>query len=206
MKTILIFLILTSILLVGCMDESSNITSPEIEISQQSNSANWINLPADLGGGFGVETEEYSAQKLISGKDGGHIKLKVKIKRPGHELGDFEIKVKVKVQKHSFPDDEERLFTITMDHENAVLNISPSPNTLFKHVIIDWEIKGIDVSDINPDTFDFYYIGDNNEMLETVNQKLKVDYHKNKIELKKGIIYPTTPEKTPGGIRYAFVR
>jgi hypothetical protein len=205
MKTLLSFIVLTTLLIVGCMDESSNITSPDIGIKQHSNTPNWVKLPADLGGGFGIETE-HSAEKLIKGKNGGNIKLKFKIRRPGHELGDFEIKAKVKVQKHSFPDDEERLFTITLDQENAVLNISPSPNTLFKHVLIDWEIKGIDVSDINPDTFNFCYIGDNNEMLETANHKLKIDYHKNKIELKKGIIYPTTPEDTPGGVRYAFVR
>jgi len=205
MKITLTTAVFFALLLLGCSDDSTFPTSTDLIFTQQLNTPNWVKLPADLGGGFGVESE-YSAQKLITGKNGGHIKLQFKIERPGHELGDFEIKANVKVQKHSFPDDEERLFTITMDQENAFLNISPSPNTLFKHVIIDWEIKGIDVSDIDPDTFDFYYIGDNNEMLETAKHKLKVDYHKNKIELKKGIIYPTTPENTPGGVRYAFVR
>jgi hypothetical protein len=161
MKTLLYLLVLPALFFVGCMDNSSDITSPDVEINQQSNSPNWVKLPADLGEGFGVETE-HSAEKLIKGKDGGDIKIQFKIKRPGHEFGDFEIKANVKVEKHSFPDEEERLFSITMDPENAFLNISPSPNTLYKHVIVDWEIKGIDVSDINPDTFDFFYVGDNN--------------------------------------------
>ncbi len=87
------------------MDNSSNITGPDAQIYQQSNSPNFIKLPTDLGQGFGVETE-YFAEKLIKGKKGGHIKLKVKIKRPGHEFGDFVVKAKVKVEKHSFPDDE----------------------------------------------------------------------------------------------------
>jgi hypothetical protein len=186
------------------MDNSSDLTSSDVQINQQSTSPNWVNLPGDKGQGFSVETE-YTAQKYIKGKRGGQIKLKVKIKRSGHEFGDFEIKAKVKVEKHSFPDDEERLFTITMDPNNAYLNISPSPNTLYKHVTVDWEIKGIDVSGINPDTFDYLYIGDNNEILDTYKQHLTVDYKKHKIRLKKGVIYPTTTEGSPGGTRYGFV-
>ena len=187
MKITLTALLLSALVLVGCADDSSFLSSNETQITQQSNSPNWVELPADLGQDFGVETE-YSAQKLINGKHGGHIKLQFKIKRPGHEFGNYEIKAKVKIQKHSFPDDEDRLFTITLDPINAYLNISPSPNTLYKHIKVDWEIKGIDVSDINPDTFDFIYIGDNNEILETVKLHLTVDYNKHKIKVKKGII------------------
>ncbi len=180
MKTTLTTLLLSALLLVGCTEDSSFLTSPDSEFTQQSTSPNWIKLPADLGQGFGVETG-YSAEKLIKGKRGGEIKLNVKIKRPGHEFGDFEIKAKVKVEKHSFPDDAERLFTITMDAEYAYLNICPSPNTLYKHIKVDFEIKGIDVSYINPDTFNFFYVGDSNEMLETSKAELKVDYNKHKL-------------------------
>ena len=206
MKTLLSLLVFSALLFIGCMDNSPDLTSTGAQIDQQSNSPNWIKLPADLGQGFGVETP-YSASKLIKGKKGGIIKLKVRIHQHGSEFGNhFVVKVKVKVKKHSFPDNEERLFTITMDPDNACLNISPSPNTLYKHVIIDWEIKGIDVSNINPDTFDFFFIGDNNEMLGTSKKKLKIDYNKHKIQLKKAKIYPTTTGDTPPGIRYAFVR
>ncbi len=204
MKIILFLLVFSTFLFVGCMDDSSDLTSPDTQITQQSNSPNWVKLPGDLGQDFGVETE-YSAQKLINGEHGGRIKLLFKIKRPGHEFGDYVIKAKVKVKKHSFPDNEDRLFTITMDPVNFYLNISPSPNTLYKHVTVDWVIKGIDVSDFNPDTFDFIYAGDNNEILETVKDKLTIDYDKHKIKVKKAIIYPTTTSNSPGGSRYGFV-
>ncbi len=206
MKTTLTTLLLSALLLVGCTEDSSFLTSPDSEFTQQSTSPNWIKLPADLGQGFGVETG-YSAEKLIKGKDGGEIKLNVKIHQHGNEFGDhFEIKAKVKVEKHSFPDNEERLFTITMDAENAFLNITPSPNTLYKHIIVDWEIKGLDVSDINPETFNFFYVGDSNEMLETSKEELTVDYIRHKIKVKKAVINPTTTEDTPDGARYAFTR
>ena len=204
MKITLTTLLLSALILVGCMDESSNLTSPNTQITQKSTSPNWVKLPGDKGQDFSVESE-YSAQKLITGKDGGVIKLNVRIERPGHEFGDYVVKAKVKVEKHSFPDDEEILFTITLDPDNAYLNISPSPNTLYKHITVDWEIKGIDVSDIDPETFDYIYIGDNNDILSTSKQHLTVDYNKHKIKVKKGIIYPTTASNSPGGSRYGFV-
>ena len=205
MKFTLTALMLTALFLIGCSEDPSFLTSPDSEFTQQSVSHNWVKLPADLGQGFGVESE-HSAEKLINGKDGGEIKLNVKIKRPGNEFGDFEIKAKVKVEKHSFPDNEERLFTITMDPENACLNISPSPNTLFKHIKVDFEIEGIDVSGISPDTFDFFFIGDSNEMLETSKAELTVDYTRYKIKVKKAVINPATTVDTPPGARYSFVR
>ena len=205
MKTILTTLLLSALLLVGCMDSSSDLISPDVEINKQSTSPNWVKLPGDPGQGFSVETG-YSASKLIKGKKGGVIKLKVKIHQHGSEFGNhFEVKAKVKVEKHAFPDDEERLFTITMNPDFAYLNISPSPHTLYKHVTVDWEIKGIDVSEIDPATFDYLYFGDNSVSLTTVNQQLTVDYDKHKIKLKKGIIYPTATEDSPGGTRYGFV-
>ncbi len=205
MKIILFLLVFSTFLFVGCMDDSSDLTSPDAQITQQSNSLNWVKLPGDLGQDFGVETE-YSASKLIEGKKGGVIKLNVRIHQHGSEFGNhFVVKAKVKVQKHSFPDDEDRLFTITMDPDNAYLNISPSPNTLYKHITVDWEIKGIDVSDIDPDTFDYIYIGDNKDILETFKEQLTVDYDKHKIKVKKAIIYPTLTEDSPSGSRYGFI-
>jgi len=204
MRIFLCLLVLPALLFVGCMDNSSDLTSPDLQINQQSTSPNWVQLPGDPGQGLGVETV-YFAEKLIMGKRGGHIKLNVKIRRPGHEFGDYVVKAKVKVEKHSFPDDEDRLFTITMDPDNAYLNISPSPNTLYKHITVDWEIKGIDVSDIDPATFDYIYVGDNNDILSTSKQHLTVDYNKHKIKVKKGIIYPTITSNSPVGTRYGFV-
>ena len=203
MKTLISLAILVVLLLAGCMDDSSNLTSSDAQITRLSTSPNWVKLPGDKGKDFSIESE-YSAQKLISGEDGGVINLNFKIKRPGHKFGDFEINTSVQVEEHSFSDNEERLFTITLNPNNAFLNISPSPNTLFKHVKVDWEIKGIDVSDINTDTFNFFYVGDGNEMMETSKDELTVDYKKHKIEVKKAIIDPTATGDTPDGAWYGF--
>ncbi len=205
MKIALTTLVLSALILVGWVENTSNPTSSGPQLTRLSTSPNWVKLPGDKGQDFSVDSE-YSAQKLITGKDGGVIKLNVKIKRPGHKFGDFEIKTIVNVEKHSFPDNEERLFTITLNPNNAYLNISPSPNTLYKHIKVDWEIKGIDVSDINPDTFNFFYVGDSNEMLETSKEELTVDNNKHKIKVKNAVIDPTTTEDTPDGAWYGFTR
>jgi hypothetical protein len=205
MKTTLTTLLLSVFLLVGCMDDSSNLTSPDVQITKNSTSPNWVTLPGVPGQGFSFITG-YSTSKLIKGKKGGEIKLKVKIHQHGNVFGDhFEVKVKIKVEKHSFPDNEKRLFTITMDPNYAFLRISPSPNTLYKHIRVDWEIKGIDVSHIVLDNFDYFYVSDNMQILTTSKQDITVDYNKHKIKLKNGIIHPTTTKNSPGGTRYGFV-
>ena len=201
MKARLLILLFLPVILFGCMDNSTN---PDELGMQKPNPPNWVKLPGDGGNGLSIESE-YSAQKLIKGRDGGTIKLNVTIERPGHELGDLKFKAKVKVRKHSFPDDEERLFTITMNPDDAYLNISPSPNTLDKHIKVSWEIKGIDVSEIDPENFDFIYVGDNSEVLETYKEELIIDYARNKIKVKNAKIHAVHPENSSDGTRYGFV-
>ena len=85
METTLTTLLLSAFLLVGCENDSSFPTSPEKQISQQSNLLNLIKLPTDLGQDFSAETE-YFAKKIIKGKDGGMFKLDVIIPRLGNQL------------------------------------------------------------------------------------------------------------------------
>ena len=74
------------------------------------------------------------------------------------------------------------------------------------NVKIDWEIKGFDVSDINPNTFNFFYVGELNEMVETSKEELTVDYKKHKLIVKGAIINSTSTGNTPEGICYGFTR
>ena len=168
MRTTLTTLLLSAFLLVGCADDSSFLTSPESQIDHQSN---FIKLPTDLGQGFSVETV-YSVEKIIKGKKGGVIDLDVVIPRPGNPLGDFEVQAKVQVQKNSFSANENRTFTVTLDPEYCLLNITPSPNTLDKQLVLDLFVQGVDVSQVNPETFDFIFVGDNSEIMETESEIL----------------------------------
>jgi hypothetical protein len=202
MKKLITLSLLSFLLLFGC-NQDSEITSPEV--TSQFGKPNWVKLPTDISQGMSIETQ-FSASKLIEGKKGGDVKLEIDIKRPGHQFGDFKIKTKVKVKKHSFPDGEEILFTITLDTENAVLNITPSPHTLNEHIEVECEIQGIDVSGIDPETFDFVYVADNNEVLETDKDEIKVDFNKHKIKVKKAKIHPVNSHASPPGNRYGWVR
>ncbi|MFC2119526.1 hypothetical protein ACFLQ4_00505, partial [Bacteroidota bacterium] len=146
-----------------------------------------------------------SAEKIINGKDGGTIKLDVVIPRPGNPLGDFVVNAKVNVQKNSFPENENRTFTVTLDPEYCLLNITPSPNTLDKQLVVDLFVQGVDVTQVNPDTFGFIFVGDNCEMLETDSETLQLNSNADWFKVKKAEITAPTDE-TPGGARYGFAR
>jgi hypothetical protein len=204
MRTTLTTLLLSAIVLMGCAENSSFLTSPETQISQQSNSPNYIKLPADLSQGFSVETV-YFADKLIKGEKGGTIKLDVLIPRPGNPLGDFVVHAKVNVQKNSFSANENRTFIVSLDPEYCLLNITPSPSTLDKQLVVDLFVQGVDVSQVNPDTFGFVFVGDNGEIMETESGTLQLNIEENWFKVKEAeIIAPT--DQTPPGARYAFIR
>ena len=204
MKSFLVAAFFLALLFIGCADDSSFRTAPDSEFTQQSNSPNLIQLPADLGQGFGVETE-YSAEKIIKGKTGGMIKLDVVIPRPGNPLGDFEVHAKVIVQKNSFTAKDNRTFTVSVDSEYCMLNVTPSPSSLDKQLVIDLYVKGIDASQINPDTFGFIFVGDNSELMETESGTLQFSSEADWFRVKSAeIIAPTVD--TPPGARYAFIR
>jgi len=203
MKTLLSLLFFT-FLFVGCTDNPSDLTSPDAQISQQSNPPNWIQLPTDLGQGFSVETV-YSSERLIKGKNGGVIKLDVIIPSPGNPLGNFEVHANITVQKNSFPAQENRTFTVSLDPEYSILNITPSPSTLDKHLVIDLFVKGVDVTQINPDSFGFIFVGDNTEIFNTESATLLFNSQANWFKVNNAeIIAPT--DQTSGGSRYGFTR
>ena len=204
MRTTLTTLLLSALLLVGCTDETSFLTSPETQVNQQSNSPNWVKLPADLSQRLSVETV-YSAEKIINGRNGGMIKLDVVIPRPGNPLGDFEVHAKVVVQKHSFPDNENRTFTVSLDPDYCLLNISPSPSTLDKQLVIDLFVRGVDVLQVNPDTFGFIFVGDNSQVMETESGILQLNSEADWLKVMDAEITAPTDE-TPGGARYGFAR
>jgi hypothetical protein len=204
MKTLFSFLVLPALLFVGCIDNSPDLTSSDVEINQISNSANFIKLPTDLGQGFSVETV-YTAEKIIKGKNGGMIKLDVVVPRPGNPLGDFEVHAKVNVQKNSFSANENRTFTVSLDPEYCLLNITPSPITLDKQLVVDLFVQGVDVSQVNPDTFGFIFVGDNSDIIETESVILQLNSEADWFKVRDAeIIAPT--DETPDGARYAFVR
>ena len=204
MRTTLTTLLLSALLLVGCADDSSFITSPQTQISEQSNSPDWIKLPADLGQGFSVETV-YSTEKSIRGKNGGNLILNVSISRPDNPLGDFQVLAIVNVQKNSFPQNENRTFTVSLDPEYCLLTITPSPNTLDKQLVVDLFVEGVDVSQVNPDNFGFIFAGDNNEIMETESDILQLNVEENWFKVRNAIIIAPT-DQTPIGARYGFAR
>jgi len=204
MKTFLTLLILSALFIAGCVDSSSHLVSYDTQISQQPSSPKWIMLPADISQSFSVETV-YSTEKIIRGNAGGMIILDVTIPRPNNPLGDFAVHAKVNVQKNSFPENENRTFTVSLDPEYCILNITPSPNTLDKQLVVDLFVEGVDVSQVNPDNFGFIFVGDNSEIMDTESDILQLNVEENWFKVRNAIILASTDE-TPEGARYGFAR
>ena len=204
MKIFLTLLILLAMFIAGCVDNSTHPVSYDTQISEKSDSPNWIKLPADISQGFSVETV-YSTEKVIRGSAGGMIILDVIIPRPNNPLGDFAVHAKVTVQKNSFPRNENRTFTVSLDPEYCLINITPSPNTLNKQLVVDLFVEGVEVSQINPDTFGFIFVGNNSEILETESDILQLNVEENWFKVRNAIIIASTDE-TPDGARYGFAR
>ena len=205
MKTTLTTLLLSALFMVGCAEDSSFLTSPGTQITPPSNSPNWLLLPDDLTN-YLDSTTQFSSSKLIRGNVGGNIILNVSVPRTGHPLGDFQIYAKVRVEKNSFPADEQRMFTITVDSDYLVFDITPSAITLIKPIKVTARVEGIDVSDINPETFSFISIGDNSEILETTNEQLIVDYDENMVMVLNAWIDPLAIVNILPNSRYGWIR
>ncbi|MGB5893536.1 MAG: hypothetical protein WBG58_05105, partial [Ignavibacteriaceae bacterium] len=96
-------------------------------------------------------------------------------------------------------------FTVSLDPEYCILNITPSPSTLDKQLVVDLFVDGVDVSQVNPDTFGFVFVGDNSEIMRTESETLQLNSKENWLKVRNAIISAPT-DQTPPGVRYAFVR
>ena len=196
MKTLLFLLVLPALFFVGCVDNSPDLTSSDVQIiSQQSNSPNMIKLPSKAG--LSVENK-FSVTETISGDNGGEMKIKERyIAEDGHTV---KIDVKLKIKKNSFPGNAD----ITMTVDDVYAAVSFSPHMVFnKPVELKVKFEGIDLEELaltNGD-YDFVFIDDEDNIELVQHDQIDVDEHKGKIKFKKkGKAY------LDHFSRYAFVR
>ena len=77
--------------------------------------------------------------------------------------------------------------------------------TAIGDLVVDLFVQGVDVSQVNPDTFGFIFVGDNSEIMGTESETLQFSIKANWFRVKAAeIIAPT--DQTPPGARYAFIR
>jgi hypothetical protein len=199
MKAILFTALAVIFFVVGCVERPTQITSPD----ESNNSFSFLKLSGSKTGGLGVETV-YSTSKIINGAAGGSIQLNGFESRPGNQFGDFEVHINIDVPQNSFPSSEFRLFTVSLDDQYALLYITPSPHTLYQQLIIDFEVSGIDVSEVTPENLGFMFISDDNDAFPTETNNYFIHNENNSITIVDAVIANDTTI-LPGS-RYGWVR
>ncbi len=201
MKTFLLILAVISLIVFGCVEQQSQITSPEG--SNNPGKLSFLSLSGSNFTGLGVETV-YSSSEWITGSSGGNVQLDVYQERPGNQFGNFIVHANVTVLPNSFPSGEQRLFTVSLDDQYAMLNITPSPTTLYNQLIVDFYVQGIDVSGVTSENLGFAFISDNEDAYPTESTNYSIDYVNHSITIENAVIVGDTTI-LPGS-RYGWVR
>ena len=203
MKTLIFLVIFAALLVVGCMDDSSLPTAPETNISSQSNSPNWIQLPDKEG--MSVENQ-FSVTEYIDTEHGGELIIDESYSGGPH--GEVKVIAKFKIYENTVP--EPLMVTMTIDDETGAIAFSPS--TIFNRSA-DFYLKfeGLDLSNVDPDNVQFIGQTPDNNVYPVQYESLDIDISSGIIELK---VEPFIVDYSQisynvmeiGGIRYAFVR
>ncbi len=151
--------------LVGCMQES-NVTGP-VNGVEKTQGKTIIMLPAKAD--MSVEDTFTSAQ-TINGISGGEIHLVKSYLASNGKTVSIDCKLTVPANS-SFADSRD----ITMQVSNeAGVDFFPSM-TFNQPVILNFRITGLDLSGINPNDVEFFYVDQNNNLSPTVNDGVTVD-------------------------------
>ncbi len=151
--------------LVGCMQES-NLTEP-VEGLVNNLDKTIIMLPAKAD--FSVE-DVFTSSQTINGISGGEIHLVKSYQASNGKTVNIDCKLTVPANV-SFADSRD----ITMQVSNeAGVDFFPSM-TFNEPVILNFEISGLDLSGINPNNVEFYYVDESGNLSPTVNNGVTVD-------------------------------
>ncbi len=203
MKITLTTLLLSALLLVGCAEDFSFLTSSETQISQQSNSPNWIQLPDKEG--MSVENQ-FSVTEYIDVEHGGELIIDESYNGGPH--GEVKVIAKFKIYENTVP--EPLMVTMTIDNETGAIGFSPS--TIFnRSADLYVKFEGLDLSNVDPDNVQFIGQTPDNNVYPVQYESLDIDISSGIIELK---VEPFIVDYSQisynvmeiGGIRYAFVR
>lgn len=150
---------------VGCMQES-NITEPFNSV-EKSQAKTIIMLPdkADIN----VE-DVFSSSQNINGVTGGEIHLIKNYQAANGQTVNIDCKLTVPANS-SFADS--RNITLQVS-DQAGVDFYPSM-TFNQPVILNYTITGLDLSGVNPDDVDFFYVDQNGNLAPTVNDGVSVN-------------------------------
>jgi hypothetical protein len=204
MKTTLTTLLLSALLLVGCAEDSSYLTSTDDQINNNSNSPNYIQLPYNEG--MSIENQ-FSVTENVTKKDGGELIIDESYYGGPH--GEVKVIAKFKLYKNTL---KKKSLTITMTVDNETGAITFSPPTIFKKAAeLYVKFEGLDLYNVDPDDIDFIDYTPDNNVYPVEYESLDIDVSSGTIELK---VNPFIVDDSRisynvmeiGGSRYSFIR
>ena len=203
MKITLTTLLLSALVLVGCADDASFLNSPETQITQQSNSPNFIQLPDNEG--MSVENQ-FSVTEYVTKKDGGELIIDESYYGGPH--GEVKVIAKFKLYKNTVK--KSSMITMTVDNESGAISFSP-PTAFKKAADLYVKFEGLDLSNVDPESVEFISQTSDNNVYPVQYESIVVDVSSGTIELK---VEPFVVDYSQisynvmeiGGIRYAFIR
>ena len=201
MRITLTTLLLSALVLVGCTDDATFLTSPE---TQQSNSPNLIQLPDNES--LSVENQ-FSVTEYVTKKDGGELIIDESYYGGPH--GEVKVIAKFKLYKNTLKK-KSATITMTIDNESGAITFSP-PTVFKKAAELYVKFEGLDLYNVEPDDIDFIDYTPDNNVYPVQYESLDIDVSSGTIELKvKPFIVDDSQISYQvmeiGGSRYGFAR
>jgi len=159
----LITLSLASVLLFFGCDQGTDITTPMSSSDQHE--INWLTLPHNSG--MSVEESFTKSRKKADGKKGWNITFDHTFSSGVRMMGDLDC------PKNAYTG---RLtFSFTLSDNEAVIDFNPSPFNFDIPVEYTIIYEGLDLTGVNPDNVDFYYVSPSGELVKAEYTRLEVN-------------------------------
>ncbi len=164
MKKLIMILALAALFLFGCQDENSIVEPVNNQVQQSQNGPHWLTFPADQQSS--VEQLFYLS-KYINGSTGGGFYFYGNMSKEIYVQGELDVPAGAY--------EGTKKMGVTLNSESVTADFSPSPTTFNKPILYSIEYYGVDLSGINPNKIDFYYIDGNGNLVKAKYSSIKVD-------------------------------
>jgi hypothetical protein len=186
MKKIVLILILLTLVFFGC-SQDSEVLSPTSSQTNSSIEKQWITLSND--GGLSIEDTFTKTKKKASGDRGWNITFDHTFSSGVRIMGDLNC------PKGAY--DGRLTFSFTLRDDVTTIDFNPSPFTFDIPVEYTIVYEGLDLTGINPEDVDFYYIVPDGSLV-------KADYERLEVNISTGRLF-VLDAKLPHFSRYGFV-
>jgi len=164
MKKLLMIIALGTLFLFGCQDENSVLEPVEKQVQQTQPEKNWLTFSDNQKNSI---EEFYFLSKYIDGAYGGGFYFY------GTMSSDVYVEGKFYVPAGAY--EGIKKMGVTLDSETVTADFSPSPTTFNKPVLYSIEYYGVDLSGVNPNNIDFYYIDGNGNLVKAEYEEIEID-------------------------------